>query len=272
VNLAGLEIRDARPVAGGDVARAHRGFAPDGTPVFAKTLAGAPQGFFEAEAAGLDRLRRTGTVPVPEVVAVGADGLVLEWIDEGAPASGAAAAFGSGLAALHASTSQSFGAAADGFIGSLPLGNSSAPDWPTFYVEQRLQPYLGALGAGERRAVEDVCAAIGRLAGPLVAPALLHGDLWSGNLHWAADGRVWLVDAASAHWGHPETDLAMLALFGAPYLDEILAAYQSVSPLPDGWQARVPLHQLHPLLVHATMFGGGWGARAATAARAALAG
>ncbi len=106
------------------------------------------------------------------------------------------------------------------------------------------------------------------LAGPAEPPARLHGDLWSGNVLWAADG-VWLIDPA-AHGGHRETDLAMLALFGLPHLDRVLAAYAEAAPLADGWRDRVPLHQLFPLVVHATLFGGGYGAQAAAAARAAL--
>lgn len=274
MRVAGVELRDVQPVSGGDVASAYRGHAPDGPPVFAKSRPGAPAGFFTAEAVGLERLRYSGPVPVPAVVAVGDDGLVLEWVDSASPARAAAEEFGTALALLHAAPSPTsppaFGAEQDGFIGSLPLGNTPASDWPTFYVERRLLPFAAALSSEERRGVDAVCAAIDRLAGPAVSPALLHGDLWSGNLLWAADGRVWHIDAGAAHWGHPETDLAMLALFGAPHLDLIVSAYQSVTLLPEGWRARVPLHQLHPLLVHAAMFGGGWGARAAAAARAAL--
>jgi len=86
--------------------------------------------------------------------------------------------------------------------------------------------------------------------------------LWSG-------GRGCLIDPA-AHGGHRETDLAMLALFGAPYLDRIVAAYGEVAPLADGWQARVPLHQLHPVLVHVCLFGASYREAAVVAARAAL--
>ena len=147
----------------------------------------------------------------------------------------------------------------------------------SFYARARLEPFLrravnrGAIGAADRSSVESVIDDIGSLAGPAEPPARLHGDLWSGNVLWGADGRAWLVDPA-AHGGHRETDLAMLALFGAPHLDALLAAYDAERPLAAGWRERVPLHQLHPLLVHAALFGGGYGARAGAAARAALGG
>jgi fructosamine-3-kinase len=103
------------------------------------------------------------------------------------------------------------------------------------------------------------------LTGPPEPPSRLHGDLWSGNVLWSPDGVV-LVDPA-AHGGHRETDLAMLALFGLPHLDRVVAAYDEAWPLAEGWRDRVGLHQLHPLLVHAALFGGGYAARAADLAR-----
>jgi fructosamine-3-kinase len=207
---------------------------------------------------------------VPEVVAVGDDGLMLEWVETSAPTADAARAFGRALATMHLASLPSYGAEGDGFIGPLHLRNTPSAHWPTFYVEHRLTPYLDALSPGQRAPVEQVCERIDELAGPAEPPARIHGDLWSGNLLWGTGGQVWLVDAASAHGGHRETDLAMLQWFGAPYLDEVLAAYDDSAPLADGWRRRVALHQLHPMLVHAMLFGGGYGDRAAAAARSLL--
>ena len=100
-------------------------------------------------------------------------------------------------------------------------------------------------------------------------PARIHGDLWSGNVMWTSDGVV-LIDPA-AHGGHRETDLAMLALFGCPFLDEVRSGYQSVRRLREGWRDRVPLHQLYPLLAHVVLFGGGYGRQTEAAAADALA-
>ncbi|HAS10233.1 MAG TPA: fructosamine kinase, partial [Acidimicrobiaceae bacterium] len=87
-------------------------------------------------------------------------------------------------------------------------------------------------------------------------PARLHGDLWAGNRLVDRDGRSWLIDPA-AHGGHREFDLAMMRLFGG-FGAACFAAYDDVHPLADGWEARVPLHQLAPLVVHAIKFGGGY--------------
>jgi fructosamine-3-kinase len=255
-------------VRGGDICRAWRGTS-SGQDVFAKTLDDAPRGLFAAEGRGLGLLRVDGGPPVPDVIAIGDDGLVLRWVEAAEPSARVANDFGRRLALLHTSWLGSFGAEQDGFIGPLPLSNEPAASWPEFYVERRLRPFMSTLAASERRAVEEVCARVDELAGPAEPPARIHGDLWSGNVLWAASS-AWLVDAASAHGGHRETDLAMLALFGAPYFDEILAGYNDVAPLADGWRDRVALHQLHPLLVHATLFGGGYGSRAAAAARSLL--
>jgi fructosamine-3-kinase len=155
-----------------------------------------------------------------------------------------------------------------------PLGNAGEADWGSWYAERRLVPYLrrardgGALSAADARPVEAVIDRIRELAGPPEPPSRIHGDLWAGNVLWPG-GRGALIDPA-AHGGHRETDLAMLALFGAPYLDEIVRAYDATVPLAEGWRSRVPLHQLHPLLVHACLFGASYVPQVTAAARQAL--
>jgi fructosamine-3-kinase len=112
------------------------------------------------------------------------------------------------------------------------------------------------LSAADMRLLERAVECFPEVAGPPEPPVRIHGDLWSGNVLWSGGTGV-LIDPA-AHGGHRETDLAMLALFGAPYLDRILGAYHEESPLAEGWRERVPLHQLHPLLVHVVLFGGSY--------------
>jgi fructosamine-3-kinase len=198
---------------------------------------------------------------------------------EGATSPAAAREFGASLARLHAVGAPAFGAPWPGYIASLPLDNTpprqpGSTDWGSWYAERRLVPYLrrahddGALTGADVREVEAVIDRIGELAGPPEPPSRIHGDLWWGNVLWSG-GRGALIDPA-AHGGHRETDLAMLALFGAPHLDEILRAYTEVTPLADGWRSRVPLHQLHPLLVHVCLFGASYASQLTAAARAAL--
>jgi fructosamine-3-kinase len=131
-------------------------------------------------------------------------------------------------------------------------------------------PYLrtaveqGRLDRADAAALERV---VGGTVVPAATPARLHGDLWSGNVVWTAGGAV-LVDAAAAHGGHREADLAMLALFGLPHLARVLAGYDATWPLDAGWAERVPFWQLHPLLVHVVLFGGSYVPRLREAVRA----
>ena len=244
-----------------------------GARVFTKRDLSAPAGFFEAEAWGLRWLAETATVPVPEITSVGHDHIATAYVGGGQPSATGAALLGRRLAELHSVTAPTFGAPQPGFIGPLPLDNTASTDWPSFYAEQRLRPYLelaaadGALTGADAdvvaRAVDRVATLRGEWAEE--APRRIHGDLWSGNVVWDADGVGWVVDPA-AHAGHRETDLAMLALFGVSHLDRLVAAYDAHRPLADGWRERVALHQLHPLLVHAALFGPSYGRRAAAIA------
>jgi fructosamine-3-kinase len=247
----------------------------DGHEVFVKTRPGAPDGFFATEAAGLDWLGSAeGGPPLPATLAYDTDLLVLPWLTEERPRDGAVDRLGLELAALHAAGSPVFGAEQDGWIGAAELENGPLDGWPEFYAARRVLPYVrqlrdaGRLTAGETAVFERLAARLPALAGPAEPPARIHGDLWSGNVLWSG-GRGWLVDPA-AHGGHRETDLAMLALFGCPHLDEVLAAYDDAAPLAPGWRDRVALHQLFPLLVHVVLFGRGYAGQAVAAARAAL--
>ncbi|TNM69071.1 fructosamine kinase [Streptomyces sp. NP160] len=255
---------------------------------FVKSRASAPEGFFAVEAAGLAWLAEAvpaGGVPVPPVLEVTRERIVLPRLQQVPPTPGAAERFGRQLAATHAAGAPHHGSPPagwddDGWIGTARLphapGATAAPGgWGAFFARLRLAPHLaaardaGALDDDDARVLERLCARLeegawddGR------PPSRLHGDLWSGNALWTAEGVV-LVDPA-AHGGHAETDLGMLALFGLPHLERVLASYDEAAPLADGWRERVRLHQVHPLLVHAQLFGGSYGAAAGRAARAAL--
>jgi fructosamine-3-kinase len=230
---------------------------------------------FAAEATGLRWLAAAGAAPVPAVLASDESHLIIEWISEDGPSSQAAARFGRELARMHGAGADSFGAPWPGVIAGLPLPNDKADSWPQWYAANRLLPYIkiarnaGTLTKADVALLEAAAARSTELAGPAEPPSRIHGDCWSGNVLWSG-GRGWLIDPA-AHGGHRETDLAMLALFGAPHWDQILAGYAEVAPLAEGWRERVPLHQLHPLLVHVCLFGDAYRGVALNAARAVLA-
>lgn len=250
----------------------------DGGPVMVKDAGSA--GAARAEAAGLEWLGAAGAVRVP--VVHGRDGrwLVTGRVPEGRPDAAAAVRFGRELARLHAAGAEAFGApptggAAEAYIGLAPMRNVPGEDWPRWYAEDRVLSYVrravdgGTVLPGEAVVFERVCERLPDLTGPAEAPARLHGDLWNGNVLWGADGQVWLIDPA-AHGGHRETDLAMLRLFGCPHLAAVLEGYQDAAPLAAGWQQRVGLHQLFPLLVHAVLFGRSYAEQALGTARALL--
>ncbi|WP_073945878.1 fructosamine kinase family protein [Streptomyces kebangsaanensis] len=232
-----------------------------------------------AEAAGLRWLAGTGTVRVPAVHGHDRRWLVTDRVPQGRPSPRAAVRFGRGLAALHAAGAPAFGAPppggpAEAYIGLAPMRNVPGTDWPRWYAEHRVLPYLrravddGTLRPAETAVIERALDRLPELAGPAEPPARLHGDLWNGNVLWGADGEVRLIDPA-AHGGHRETDLAMLRLFGCPHLDRVLDGYREAAPLADGWADRIGLHQLFPLLVHTVLFGRGYAGQAVAAARGA---
>jgi fructosamine-3-kinase len=274
--LTHQRIRET-PVGGGSICAATRLTLDDGASVFAKSWPNGqpPDGFFAAEAAGLRWLAEAGA-PVPEVIAELPELLVLEWLDPGSATPGGAHRFGRALARLHRAGAPRFGADWPGYIGALPLDNTpSDGPWARWFAQRRLAPYLrlsadrGALSAADVALVERLLDTIEGYAGD-EPPARIHGDLWPGNLLWSAAGDGYLIDPA-AHGGHRETDLATLALWGSvPYFDRILDGYQEVWPLAEGWSDRVPLHQLHLLLVHTALFGAGYRGAVIAAVRATV--
>ena len=282
--LTGQAVRELR-AAGSQHRWAHyRAVLADGRAAFAKVASAGLGGVFEAEARGLRWLGEAGAIGVPEVLGGDEATLVVSWVPAGRAEAAAAERFGRDLARMHRAGAPSFGAPWPGFIASLFLPNDAlavpaAPadrdPWPDWYTARRVLPYLrlavdaGMLNSADAGLIESAAARAADLAGPAEPPSRIHGDLWAGNVIWSG-GSGWLVDPA-AHGGHRETDLAMLALFGAPYLDRILASYTQEWPLAPGWQQRVPLHQLHPLLVHVCLFGGAYRSGALAAARAVLA-
>jgi fructosamine-3-kinase len=222
---------------------------------------------FEAEARALEAIAATRTLRVPRPIAHGVTGkhgwLLLEWID--LADSGDWAAAGERLAALHAVHAEAFGWPRDNTIGATPQSNARCATWAEFWRERRLRPQFrlarenghSVLAALESRA----CAASDALlAGHEPAPALLHGDLWRGNLAFDARGQPVVFDPSTYH-GDAETDLAMARLFGG-FPRAFFDAYDSVHPRAPGAAQRLRLYQLYHVLNHANLFGGGYVAQA----------
>ncbi len=245
---------------------------------YTKTDAGAHADFFAAEAAGLAWLRDGGG-RVVEVRGVGPTHIELDRLEPSTPTAENARRFGIELAAVHNAGAGAFGCPPDGFdgqmfIGARPMSSVEYSSWGAFYAAERVIPFLrvavdvGNISETKAGDVERVCAAIADGAfDDGEPPSRIHGDLWTGNVVWTASGAV-MIDPA-AHGGHRETDLAMLQLFGCPMLDEVIDGYLSEHALRDGWKERVPLHQLHPLAVHAAGHGPSYGEELHRAAKSA---
>ena len=248
------------PVKSEASATAQRLTFDDGTGAFAKFAHGDRPGFLAAEAKGLRWLREACDAVV-EVLYADDRVLVEPWLEPAEPSPVHARGLGRALASLHAAGAERYGAPWTGYIGETFMDNTEADSpWAEWFAARRIEPYLrpsrdnGALDSADVAAIERLAGRLAGLAGPAEPPARTHGDLWWGNVHWTAE-RAWIIDPA-AHGGHRETDLANLRLWGGvPHFEDILAGYQEVTPLAAGWQERVGLHQLFPLLVHTTLFG-----------------
>lgn len=225
-------------------------------------------GMFEAEAKGLDLLRKADCIRVPMALVQGGAGtfqfLMLEYIEEGRSGADYWKDFGTGLAALHKHSSDSFGLDHDNYIGSLPQHNNRESSWIQFFIARRLRPQLdiarGAnrIDSGIVKKFESLFEKLPSIL-PAERPSLLHGDLWSGNLLTDHRGQPCLIDPA-VYYGNREADLAMTQLFGglgSGFID----SYRSVFPLLAGYSSRFNIYNLYPLLVHLNLFGSSYRAQ-----------
>ncbi len=261
-----VTITAATPVAGGDINQA---FRLDGTPdaYFVKLNQGRCQAMFAAEAEGLNEIAATETVRVPKAlchgVAEGQAYLVLEYLPlSGALARGSERLLGRQLAALHAIRQSFFGWHLDNTIGSTAQPNPRYQDWPAFWREQRLgfqltlakdQGYGGKLQDSGQRLLEKLPVFFQAYR---PQPALLHGDLWSGNQACLADGTAVIFDPA-CYYGDHEADLAMMELFGRPGAD-FYATYRERLAIDAGYKVRKTLYNLYHILNHLNLFGSGY--------------
>lgn len=262
-------VRDMTPIAGGDINEAFAVTLTSGTQCFVKTQENAPRDLFPTEAKGLRWLAESGSLRVPEVLAVsdyddddGPPFLALEFVKVGPRRPKYEELLGHGLAALHRSGAPTFGLEYDNYIARFPQVNTPCEKWPEFYVLRRLEPQLKRAVDGHNASstmksfFKKLFARMEFRVGDPEPPARLHGDLWSGNVHTDEAGEPCFIDPA-VYGGHREMDLAMLGLFGG-FTERVWKTYNEVFPHAEGIEERVPLYQLYPLLVHVNLFGHGY--------------
>lgn len=262
------QIVGKQPVYGGDINRAFRLTLSDGRAVFMKSNAPKNLSFFEAEAKGLEALRQTKTIGVPEVSGIGVDKdmsfLLLEFLDPAPKIDGYWETFGRELAALHRADcrhlAENFGFPEDNYIGATPQINAPTVRWVDFFRERRLLPQLEMadryFDTNTRRLCAKLLDKLDSYLSEPEFPSLLHGDLWSGNSAPGPDGKAWIYDPA-AYVGHYEAELAMTELFGrCP--EAFYRAYSEITPIDGGYRDRKDLYNLYHLLNHLNLFGGSY--------------
>lgn len=258
-----IDVSGYEPVHGGDINTAYCIYS-NNTKYFLKTNSNALYpGMFAKEAAGLLALQQNSTMEVPAVIKHSNTGdqqyLLLQWINKGVPGKNFWEDFGRSLALIHHQQQNFFGWEEDNYIGSLPQKNTKHTVWHSFYAECRILPLVkqlfdtGNFSKQEIVAAERLCNKLDILF-PAEQPALLHGDLWAGNFMVNEQGNAAVYDPA-VYFGHREMDIGMSLLFGG-FDQQFYAAYNNACPLHAGWQQRIQLTQLYPLLVHAVLFGG----------------
>jgi len=261
-------VKSTAAVSGGCIADSRKLVMNSGRVFFLKQVRDGSSGTFESEARGLEELRKAGAVWVPEVVAQGPDYLLLEWIVEGKESTDSSMEeLGFQFAKLHHFSGEIFGFPEDNYLGDSPQSNSPSKNgsinWPTFYVENRLQ-FQAVLAVKNGYATPELQNLLellykkipDLLSGTEDKPSLLHGDLWCGNYLIDQNGKPWLIDPA-VYYGHREADLAMTSLFGG-FSKTFYSAYESAFPLVPGYPEREPLYQLYHLLNHLNLFGTGY--------------
>lgn len=228
----------------------------------AKIRRDADADFFAAEARGLAALRNSRTLRVPDVFSVGAQTIVIEDLGSGRPRRDDWERAGATLARMHGHQNESFGFERNGWCGDSRQDNTLSADGHGFFIERRLNPQTqraraaGLLDHEDSRRMDRICERLTELI-PSARAVLVHGDLWSANLHACANGELALIDAGAVHHGWAEADLAMLTLFGEPP-GLLFAAYETESGIDRSWRDRAPLYNLYHLLNHLNLFGAGY--------------
>ncbi len=257
-----VKVVDRQRVSGRDINRAYKLALSNGERVFLKCNRPDLLGIFTAEADGLNALRATGAIGVPEPLAVGADNseafLIMEYLESAPRRTDYWETFGREIAMLHrAKCGPRFGFSTDNHIGSTPQQNAPSGSWVSFFRDRRLLPQMklawGLLDEHTRRNLTRVTDRLDSLLPEPAFPSLIHGDLWSGNALCGHDGKAWVLDPAT-YVAHFEADLAMTELFGG-FPERFYRAYNEVNSIDRSYPNRRDLYNLYHLLNHLNLFG-----------------
>lgn len=252
------DISKREPVAGGCINASYLLTLSDGNRVFLKQHNSPPVNMFTAEAAGLSALGQTNSLRIPTVLHADKNFLLLEDLGQGQPNQKFWEELGSGLAELHRHCQPQFGFATDNYCGSTVQVNTPTDDGFEFFASYRICN-LASMALERKLLDRDAFNALQHIAEnlqrwiPRQAAVLIHGDLWSGNIHCDAQDQPALIDPA-AYWGWAEAELAMTRLFGG-FSRRFYDSYAEHADLAADWQERVPLYNLYHLLNHLLLFG-----------------
>lgn len=256
-----LELLNAKALSGGSINEVFLLETDVGKRIIKINAASKFPNMFQAEKTGLESLENANTLDVPKFFSVGEIGktayLLMEYKPEGNPVPGFWENFAEGLAKLHRNSNSHFGFSASNYIGSLPQYNGKESAAAEFYTNQRLEPQfkMASENGFSFKNLDKVFQNISQEI-PDESPALIHGDLWSGNYLVNEKGLPCLIDPAVCY-GPREMDLAMMKLFGG-FSTEVFTKYHENFPLEPGFEKRIPLWQLYYLLVHLNIFGSGY--------------
>jgi len=261
-----LTITGTKPVSGGDINAVYCLQTGTGGKLLLKlNSARRFPNMFKYEQEGLLAIANSNTIKAPSTILqeeFGNDSfLLMEWIDSMRPTPASLHNLGTQLARMHQNSSSTFGWDTPNYIGSLPQSNNRHTTWATFFIQERLQPMVKLAFDNGRLTVKDLnnFEVLENRLPQLFdegTPSLLHGDLWSGNYLIDTDEQPCLIDPA-IYYGHREMDIALTTLFGG-FGPSFYEAYQQSFPLNKGWEQRMDLWNLYPLLVHVNLFGGGY--------------
>ncbi len=262
-------------LTGGDINKAYGLTLSNGSHVFMKANAKDKVTSFTFEAAGLSAISSTKTLSTPKVLCTGTDDgeevgysfMLMDFVESKNPRTDYWEVFGRELAAMHQASTESFtnakkgekafGFYLDNFIGMTSQKNSVCPSWVSFFRDYRLAPQFKAADKNfdkeDRVLITKLLDHLDEFLVDEEKPALVHGDLWSGNVLCGPDGKAWLIDPA-VYVGNREVDIAMTELFGG-FPASFYQSYREAYPLQAGYEERRDLYNLYQLLNHLNMFG-----------------